>query len=286
VIGKSSAEQCTTLAVETFMNKLAEMVQAQLLAAIDNDDLVLPTLPEVALSIREAAEDSEISVAALSKVIGRDAALSARLIKVVNSPLLRAAVEVTDLHTAITRLGINYSCNLAIGLVIEQIFHARSPAVEQKLRDIWSNSLEVAGISYEICRRFTQLKPDQATLGGLVNQIGALPVLIYAEEHNELLSDPVCLHYVIEQIQPVLGDKILSSWEFPEQLVNLPSQVQDLDRRTDKVDYIDVVQIAKCLSLRGRSRPLAALPAYRHLGLPYGTELEIAELLEARSMLR
>lgn len=189
------------------MNKLAEMVQAQLLDAIEKDDLVLPTLPEVALSIREAAEDSEISVAALSKVIGRDAALSARLIKVVNSPLLRAAVEVTDLHTAITRLGINYSCNLAIGLVIEQIFHARSPAVEQKLRDIWTNSLEVAGISYEICRRYTQLKPEQATLGGLVNQIGALPVLIYAEEHNELLSDPVCLHYVIEQIQPVLGTR-------------------------------------------------------------------------------
>ena len=122
------------------MNKLAELVQAQLLDAIEKDDLVLPTLPEVALSIREAAEDNEISVAALSKVIGRDAALSARLIKVVNSPLLRAAVEVTDLHTAITRLGINYSCNLAIGLVIEQIFHARSPAVEQKLRDIWASS--------------------------------------------------------------------------------------------------------------------------------------------------
>jgi HD-like signal output (HDOD) protein len=38
-------------------------------------------------------------------VIGRDTALSARLIKVVNSPLLRATQEVTDLHTAITRLG-------------------------------------------------------------------------------------------------------------------------------------------------------------------------------------
>ena len=57
------------------MNKLAEMVQAQLLDAIEKDDLVLPTLPEVALSIREAAEDSEISVAALSRVIGRDAGL-------------------------------------------------------------------------------------------------------------------------------------------------------------------------------------------------------------------
>ncbi|MBF8781429.1 HDOD domain-containing protein [Pseudomonas fulva] len=267
------------------MNKLAEMVQEQLLAAIENDDLVLPTLPEVALSIREAAEDSEISVAALSRVIGRDAALSARLIKVVNSPLLRASVEVTDLHTAITRLGINYSCNLAVGLVIEQIFRARSPVVEQKLRAIWSNSLEVAGISYELSRRHTPLKPDQAALGGLVHQIGALPVLIYAEEHNELLADPVCLEHVIEQIQPVLGDKILSAWEFPEQLVRLPGQIRDLQRRTERIDYIDVVQIARRLSKREPDRPVDALPAYRHLGLAAGTELDVLELLDARSLL-
>ena len=55
---------------------------------------------------------------------------------------------------------------------------------------------------------------------------------------------------------------------------------------SDKIDYIDIVQIARCISQRGRHRPLAALPAYRHLGLPYGTELEVGELIEARSMLR
>lgn len=68
------------------MSELAEKVQQDLVEAIDNDDLVLPTLPEVALQIRRAAEDPEISVSTLSKVIGRDTALSARLIKVVNSP--------------------------------------------------------------------------------------------------------------------------------------------------------------------------------------------------------
>ncbi|QBF28212.1 HDOD domain-containing protein [Pseudomonas tructae] len=268
------------------MNKMAETIQAQLLSAIDNDDLVLPTLPEVALSIREAAEDSEISVSALSKVIGRDAALSARLIKVVNSPLLRAASEVTDLHTAITRLGINYSCNLAIGLVIEQIFHARSDVVEQKMRDIWAKSLEVAGISYELCLNFTKLKPDQAALAGLVHQIGVLPVLLYAEEHNELLADPVSLNYVIEQIHPKLGDKILRVWDFPEQLVYLPGQIQDLDRRTESVDYVDIVQIAQVLCSNSKERPLAALPAYRHLGLPTGTELQASDLLNAKAMFR
>lgn len=267
------------------MNTLAQMVEAQLLTAIDNDDLVLPTLPEVALSIREAAEDSEISVSTLSKVIGRDAALSARLIKVVNSPLLRAATEVTDLQTAITRMGINYSCNLAIGLVIEQIFHARSEVVEQKMREIWAKSLEVAGISYELCLRFTQLKPDQGALAGLVHQIGALPILTYAEEHNELLSDPVCLNHVIDLIHPVLGDKILSVWEFPEQLAALPSLAQDLERCTDKVDYVDIVQIARALS-DGNEHALSRLPALRHLNLPANSQLQVSDLMGAKHMFR
>jgi len=205
----------------------------------------------------------------------------------VNSPLLRATVEVTDLQTAITRLGINYSCNLAIGLVIEQIFHARSDVVEKKMREVWASSLEVAGISYELCRRYTQLKPDQGALAGLVHQIGVLPILIYAEEHNELLSDPVCLNYVIDQIHPVLGDKILSTWEFPEQLVKLPGQVLDLHRGSNQVDYVDVVQIARALShATGKLQPLATLPAYQHLGLPAGTELEACDLLNARALFR
>lgn len=269
------------------MNTLAKMVQTQLLRAIDNDDLVLPTLPEVALSIREAAEDTEISVADLSKVIGRDAALAARLIKVVNSPLLRAITEVTDLQTAITRLGVNYSCNLAIGLVIEQIFHARSEAVEQKMREIWAKSLEVAGVSYELAARYTELKADQAALAGLVHQIGVLPILTYAEEHNELLSDPVCLNHVIEQIHPVLGDKILSVWEFPEQLAGLPGEMQNPDRHSAQVDYVDIVQIARSLcDNTGRERPVTALPAYRHLAVPATGLFSADDLLDARLMFR
>lgn len=266
------------------MSELALMVQTQLLAAIDNDDLVLPTLPEVALRIRKAAEDSEIGVGSLSRVIGSDAALSARLIKVVNSPLLRGATEVTDLNAAITRLGVNYSCNLAIGLVIEQIFHARSPVVEQKMREVWANSLEVAGISYELCQRYTRLKPDQAALAGLVHQIGVLPILTYAEEHNELLSDPVCLNHVIERIHPMLGDKILSVWEFPEMLIKVPSLSQDAQRRSAQTDYVDVVQVASLLShADDEERPFDALPACRQLGLDPAT-LGTGDLHAARTM--
>lgn len=89
------------------MSTLAEKVQRELTLAIENDELVLPTLPEVALRVREAAEDPDISIPALSKVIGNDAAVTARIIKVVNSPLLRSSREIDDLQMAISRLGIN-----------------------------------------------------------------------------------------------------------------------------------------------------------------------------------
>ena len=271
------------------MNMLAEKVQQALVTAIDNDDLVLPTLPEVALQIRKAAEDPEISVSDLSKVIGRDTALSARLIKVVNSPLLRAAQEVTDLHTAITRLGINYSSNLAIGLVMEQIFNARSEVVEQKMREVWRSSLEIAGVSYALCRRHTQLKPDQAALGGLVHQIGVLPILTYAEDHNELLSDAVSLTHVIEQIHPLLGEKLLRVWEFPERLVHLPLLYQDFSRDSTRIDYVDVVQVANLYCRKDTDHPFAridpfSVPAFRKLGIDPENKQFCADLEESRSM--
>ena len=271
------------------MSELADKVQQDLVTAISNDDLVLPTLPEVALQIRKAAEDPEISVSALSKVIGRDTALSARLIKIVNSPLLRATQEVTDLHTAITRLGVNYSSNLAIGLVMEQIFHARSEVVEQKMRDVWCKSLEIAGVSYALCRRYTDLNPDQAALGGLVHQIGVLPILTYAEDHNELLADPVSLNHVIDKIHPVIGDKLLRVWDFPEKLVKVPGLYLDFDRDSERVDYVDLVQVASLFCHKYTDHPLARIdasnvPAFKKLKIDPEHEAMHRDLEESRSM--
>ena len=271
------------------MSDLADKVQRDLVQAIDNDDLVLPTLPEVAMQIRRAAEDPEISVSNLSKVIGRDTALSARLIKVVNSPLLRATQEVTELHTAITRLGINYSSNLAIGLVMEQIFHARSEVVEQKMREVWRKSLEIAGVSYALCRNYTQLKPDQAALGGLVHQIGVLPILTYAEDHYELLSDPVSLNHVIDQIHPILGDKLLRVWEFPDLLVQVPRLYLNFKRESAQVDYVDLVQVASLYCHKDTDHPISridpfSVPSFKKLGIDPDNKAMCADLEETRSM--
>ena len=111
------------------MTDLAQRVQDELIQAIDKDQLVLPTLPEVALRVREAAENPNVSIPDLVREISTDAALSARLIKVVNSPLLRTRQEITDLGMAVNRMGINYTANLATGLAMAQMFQATSDII-------------------------------------------------------------------------------------------------------------------------------------------------------------
>ena len=268
------------------MSTLAEAVKSELLEAIQNDELVLPTLPEVALRVCEAAEDPNISIPVLSKVIGNDTALTVRLIKVVNSPLLRTNREITDLNTAISRLGINYTSNLVTGLAMEQMFQATSDVIDRKMRDVWSRSAEIAGMSHVLCRHFTNLMPDQATLAGLVHQIGILPILTYAEESNALLKDSISLNHVIDSIHPIIGEHILRAWDFPEQIATVPSNYLDFSRQSSSVDYIDIVQVAVLQSYTDTTHPISEVDwsqvhAFSQLGLDVQSRISDDEDLSA-----
>ncbi|MBB3104411.1 HDOD domain-containing protein [Azomonas macrocytogenes] len=270
------------------MSALVERLQQELIQAIENDELILPTLPEVALRVRETAEDPNISISMLSKVIGEDAALAARIIKIVNSPLMRSNKDINDLQAAISRLGMNSTCTLATGLAMEQMFQATSDTVDQKMREIWSRSTKIAAISHVLCRHYTRLMPDQATLAGLVHLIGVLPILTYAEEYSELMADPFGLERIINAIHPRIGEKILHTWQFSEPIASIPALHTDFSRNSanTKADYADIVQIATLYSYLGSTHPYALLdwkqiPAFAKLGIACETLREPDEELSA-----
>ncbi|HAG96133.1 MAG: histidine kinase [Pseudomonadales bacterium] len=227
------------------MASIEEVTLQEINELIDNDRLVLPTLPEVALKARETAEDPNASAGDLAKVINNDAAMTARIIKVANSPIMRGAREIEDVQMAIARLGITCISNLVTGLAMEQMFQATSDLIDKTMRESWHHSTEVAGIANVICKHYTNLKPDQATLAGLVHEIGVLPILTYAEE-SDRLNDPITLQKVIHSIHPKVGVKILQSWEFPKELIDVPAYYRKFNRDTgsDKPDYVDVVMVA------------------------------------------
>jgi HD-like signal output (HDOD) protein len=273
---------------QTFLNELLD--------AIKNDRLTLPTLPEVALRIKEVVGDPDASSAMIADEIAKDAALAARIIKVANSPLLRGRVVVDNLQLAITRMGVTFVRNLATGLAMEQMFQATNDQVDAKLRQSWEHSIEVASICQVLASHYTKLKPDQAMLAGLVHEIGILPILTCAEETPEILEHEGVLDKIIQRLHPKIGSAILKTWDFPEELIGVPLGYLDFKRQHEgPADYIDVVTVANLQSYAGSDHPLGQMdwsqvPAFEKLGMSPEIDVhevdELAEdLHEARSAL-
>ncbi|EGG98215.1 HD-GYP domain (HD superfamily hydrolase) [gamma proteobacterium IMCC2047] len=259
------------------MSTLIETIENEIISAIASDQLVLPTLPEVSLRVREVAQDDNAGVADLSRVISNDAAISARIIKVCNSPLLRAAQPVETLQMAINRLGMSYSADLAVGLAMAQMFQATTDLIDSRMRDVWNRSTEVAGMCNMLAQQHTRLSPGQATLAGITHLIGALPILRFAEENEALLNDAYTLDEVIAKLHPKLGGMILKAWDFAPELCEVPEQYLNFQRQSEKPDFVDLVTVATIQSYAGTDHPYneldcTTIPAFAQLGIDASPE--------------
>ncbi|MDX1451547.1 MAG: HDOD domain-containing protein [Oleiphilaceae bacterium] len=232
------------------MSELGQKIKADILEAIENDSLVLPTLPEIALNVREITEDENSGLMDLIEVINKDTALSARILKVSNSPLFRGANEISNLNMAVNRLGMQYTSSLAMGLAMEQMFQATSEMIDVRMRDTWKRSTEVAGVCNVLARKHSHLAPGQATLAGLVHSIGALPILKYVED-NDVAINSIMLDNLLDELQPVVGTKILEHWDFPKELRNVPAECVNFSRTVQRADYADLVMVGLLQSYQG-----------------------------------
>ena len=152
----------------------------------------------------------------------------------------------------------------------EQLFQATYTLVDKLMRNSWAHSTEVACLSNVLCRHFTKLRPDKATLAGLVHEIGALPILTYVDDKDDLSEKEVM--QVIDELHPEIGSRILKAWDFPAELLDVPNQYLDFSRANASTDYADLVLVANLQSRSGTSHPLTDMDcsqviAFDHLGL-------------------
>jgi HD-like signal output (HDOD) protein len=271
------------------MADIAQDIEETLTRALRDDALELPTLPEVALRIRDAAQHPDVSAQSLARVVAEDPGLAGRMLQVANSPLYRAARPIDELSQAISRMGVEFAANLAAGMAMQQLFQATSDLIDRTLRRYWNQATEVAAISAVLARNFTRLRPDLASLAGLTHVVGVLPILTWAEEHPHLIGDGMTLDRVIDRAHGTLGSTILQVWEFPEDVARVPARYRDFTRRSPGADYVDVVTVAYLQSLAGSGHPHAQLdwhsiPAFANLGLDPQGGIEVVgeDIAEAR----
>lgn len=246
---------------------------SKLLDDLKHNRLKLPTLPQVALKISDAIDNPKSTAKDVTRIVATDTALSARLIQVANSAMYRTNTAVEDVQSAVTRLGMKQVRNLASSLIIRQMFHTKFAGLKTRLEHLWIHSTHVAAISYVLAKKCTKLKPDEAMLGGLVHDIGQLPILTYAEKFPAIAANETTLDDIAAKLGPVLGKAMLQTWKFSPMLVSIASEHEDLGRNpAGAIDYTDIVLVANLHSYIGTQHPLAKrnwaeVPALQKLGL-------------------
>ena len=243
----------------------------------------LPSFPEIAIRVRRILSDPTSSVEQVVRVVGSEPALAARLLRIANSASLnRSGRQVSDLRTAINRIGYNMVRSASISFSMAQIRNSNKLAgLEHHLTDLWQRSTMVAAFAYVLARNCTKVNPDEAMLTGMMHGIGKLYVLTRAIDHPELFASTETLNQIIDEWHASIGKAILENWDFSESMAQAVGEQADFSRVHEGApDLTDVVSVAILMAPHAADIPALAaslndLGAAKRLGLDEAKTLDV-----------
>jgi HD-like signal output (HDOD) protein len=217
-----------------------------LAAELSGGKVELPSFPDVAIRVRKVLADEKTRLDQVVRVVGSEPALAARLLKMANSAAFSRGKPVTDLRTAINRMGYNMVRSAAMSFAMAQIRAAESlKSIEPMLADLWKQSTEVAAVAYVLARRFTARNADEALLAGLLHSVGKLYILTRTVQHPALFHDQPSLQSLLRDWHASIGKAILENWELPAEVCEAISDHEDIHREhRGPADLTDLVTVA------------------------------------------
>lgn len=261
----------------------------------------LPTPPAIALRIIELAQDPAADLGRTAEAIALDPALSARIMRIANSPLYANVCrrQVTTLSQAVTLLGLNAALSLALGFSLAGTLRTAEGITHERER-IWRRSV-LAALSSRLLGKEAGLRQlEELMLGGLLQDIGSLALLqALPEAYARLVAEPGDPAQRLERERAIFGADhnevgawLASHW-------NLPASLQALIRHSDAPRPPDPA--AACVAAsghfadlwldsldeRGRERAFGRIMACRDLPLSAISDIidgMTAELPEVESL--
>lgn len=255
-------------------------------AALESSRLELPSLPEVAKRVHELAGRDDTSLDDIARVIQTDPSVAGRFLQVANSPVYRGVEPVNSISQAVMRLGLKTTRSLVMSLAMEQVFHSRVGVLRQRMQRLWQHGVGVAAHAFALARRLPDLDAERAQFAGLIHNIGAVPIIAYAEG-LEQLHDSAQLDQAIRRLGPFVGVMVLTEWALDSDFVTVVEHAGNWYRDTGQsADYCDIVITAQ-LHIRQGEPALPApgeVPACRKLELgPLDENARLTAISEAEA---
>lgn len=190
----------------------------------------IPVKPQILIEIQDVQASRDPSPKAFADIVSKDVALSAAVLKTVNSPVFGLKRKVTDIRQGVGLLGTQNIINLVSFFQLKQAFNKKSAISHEKY---WDTALETANMMSLVVDELalqSQCPIEDAYAFGLFRDCGIPPmamkfddykaVLIEANaKHEHIFTDIEEAHY--QTNHAIVGYFVASSWHLPTGLCQL-----------------------------------------------------------------
>lgn len=183
------------------------------------DTKTLPTLPGVINKLNALSNDDKSSVQEMARIVSADQVLSARILRLANSPSY-GFYRVSTISNAMILLGVNVVKSLALSSSIFEIMEKNSVG-------LWEHSLGTATAAGIIARKLVLPEVEEITTAGLLHDIGKVIIGLKCAEQMPEIRRRIKLDqmYTSEAEREVLdtdhaevGGWLSKSWFLPDKL--------------------------------------------------------------------
>jgi HD-like signal output (HDOD) protein len=223
---------------------------SQLAAEVSKGTVDLPCFPNVVIRVRRALDDPHTTPEQTVTVVGAEPRLAARLLQTANSAAFNTTGRpLTDLRSAITRLGHQLVQSAAMAYAVQQVKQEKSlSSISKLLTELWKDCITVASISHVVARR-TKISPDEAFLTGLMHGIGRLYIMVRAVGHTANFGPGESFLNLIVSWHAQIGKAVLENWGFAEEMCEAVGDQADYERRRKHdPDLTDILIVSTVLA--------------------------------------
>jgi len=248
---------------------LKNLLSSDVLALLVGDVGLLPSFPKAYQDISSCLQSPNASLTDAARIIGRDVAMTANIMKLVNSAFFGARQTISSIDRAVAYLGLETLGSLVLG---HSLFRSQGSSAtdNSSLEGLWRHCLRTATTARAIAQfeRLPRARAEEAFLAGMLHDVGRVVFATRSATTAGGLETPdQDMNAQAEAHHAVVGAYLLGLWGFPSQIVEAVALHHTPSRRSDTGFGVTVlVHVADRLAHR-RS---AHLTAAEELGLEPG----------------
>ncbi|MES1172054.1 MAG: GGDEF domain-containing protein [Bacteroidota bacterium] len=218
----------------------------------------LPTMPAVAIRVLQLCQSDDLDLAKIAATISTDPALSAKMLRLVNSPVFGLRNEVRTVPHALALLGLNAVRTLALSF---SLVRELRKSQQSGLTTYWKRSIISAIASRELGVALRFPAPDEAFLGALLQDIGILALgRTVGREYEGAAEKAGDDHMRLAEAERAafgadhadVGAWLLGNWKLPEPLrLAVAFSHRSGDDMAASGMHADIARLARIIRLSG-----------------------------------